>query len=78
MTFDEGCMVWEGCNPHLSPEGVASPKNFDRDNWKNGIAYSQWNPEEMASGEAFDHLKLVLSSGIKLNYEDGIPSNMNL
>ena len=74
LTLDEGCMVKPDTNT-LNIDSVYSPKTFDRELWKNNLAYSQWNIKEMLSGEALRHIKLVLSSGTRLKKYKGVYSN---
>ena len=38
-------------------ENINKPKFNDRTQWCNDIAYAQWHPSELESGEAWNHLK---------------------
>ena len=82
LAFDEGSMVWDHClqappnNQGLRE--IENPRTFNRKIWANNLAYSQWNKQEMASGEAWQHLKTILNSGIKLKYENSIATNTKL
>ena len=74
LSIDEGCLV----KPRgLTSENVCSPKVFDRECWKNNLAYSQWTIEEMLRGEALYHINEVLSSGVRLEYKNNIPFNLS-
>ena len=70
LALDEGCMVEPDTNT-LDTDSLRSPKTFDRSSWKNNLAYSQWNIKDILSGEALDHIKLVLLSGVSLGIEKG-------
>lgn len=55
VSHDEGSMVWE-----VSKHRFDEPRLLDYPNiksWKAKISYTQWEPYELASGEAWDHLK---------------------
>ena len=73
LAMDEGCLVKTSALTH---KNIRFPKTFDRESWKNNLAYSQWTIKEMLNGEALHHIKCVLSSGIKLKY-DNMPMNIN-
>ncbi len=51
---DRGSMCWEVANRSLVSVDV--PNKPDRSQWLNDLAYCQWTPEEMRSGEAWAHL----------------------
>lgn len=54
FSFDEGSMVWPICNK--SWLDIENPKFPNRQQWLNNLAYSQWLPAEMRSGEAWHHI----------------------
>lgn len=76
----EGCMVKSVTNKleDIIELGGNKLSTFDRESWKNNLAYSQWTCEEMLSGEAWQHLKAVFDSGVELSYVNYLPSNINL
>ena len=39
---------------------IGNPKTYDRSQWLNDMAYTQWTPDEMAEGLPWLHLKDVL------------------
>ena len=53
VTLDVGAMAYmvTGHDPRTVPP---TP---DRTEWAHGLAYTQWSPEEIARGDAWDHLK---------------------
>lgn len=53
--LDEGAMCW----PVASHELTDEPKRPDRTKWAWDLAYAQWLPHEIESGEAWDRLKDV-------------------
>lgn len=55
VSMDRGSMVWD-ISAH-DFKGINSPKLNDRTQWCNDIAYAQWHPTELESGEAWNHLK---------------------
>ena len=55
VSLDEGSMVWDISDHDFTKLNV--PTWYDRDQWCNNIAYAQWHPDELRSGEAWDHLK---------------------
>lgn len=55
VSMDRGSMVWD-ISAH-DFKGINSPKFNDRTQWCNDIAYAQWHPTELESGEAWNHLK---------------------
>ena len=55
-------------NTELTEEGVNEINNFQLENlnydinlqdWKNKIAYTMWNKDEVSSGKTWEHLKSV-------------------
>ena len=55
ISLDKGSMVWDISEHHF--EKINNPKFYDRTQWCNDIAYAQWHPSELESGEAWNHLK---------------------
>ena len=55
IALDQGSMVWD-ISAH-DFKNINSPKLNDRAQWCNDIAYAQWHPSELKSGEAWEHLK---------------------
>lgn len=55
ISLDQGSMVWN-ISAH-DFKSINSPKFIDRTQWCNDIAYAQWHPSELESGEAWNHLK---------------------
>ena len=55
ISLDQGSMVWN-ISAH-DFKSINSPKFNDRTQWCNDIAYAQWHPSELESGEAWNHLK---------------------
>lgn len=51
MAIDAGCMAWDVVAHDFSP--IVRP---NRGAWLKKMAYTQWNVDEMASGEAFNHI----------------------
>lgn len=54
FAFDKGSMVWDVCNKKLGK--IEEPELFDREQWLNDISYTQWTPQEMREGKAWNHL----------------------
>ena len=58
LAFDEGSMVYEASRHHV--EYILDPglilAGLDRQRWLNDLAYAQWTPAEMESGEAWRHI----------------------
>jgi hypothetical protein len=54
FSFDSGSMASEVCNHWL--DEMDKPRMPDRHQWLNNIAYAQWTPDEMRSGDAWRHL----------------------
>jgi hypothetical protein len=54
VTCDRGSMAWAvtGHDP------TGAPPIPDRTQWAHDLAYTQWNPDEIASGEAWAHLEV--------------------
>lgn len=58
FALDSGSMVWPVTHHDLSTiENLDN--NFDMQSWKNRVAYTFWNKEEVSSGECWMHLKPV-------------------
>ena len=55
INLDIGSMVWDIAESDF--DQINSPKHQDRTQWCNNISYAQWHPNELRSGEAWDHLK---------------------
>jgi len=55
ISLDQGSMVWDISEHDF--ENINNPKFNDRTQWCNDIAYAQWHPSELESGEAWNHLK---------------------
>ena len=55
ISLDKGSMVWDISEHDF--KSINSPKFHDRTQWCNNIAYAQWHPKELKSGEAWEHLK---------------------
>ena len=55
IALDQGSMVWDISEHNF--EKINNPKFNDRTQWCNDIAYAQWHPSELESGEAWNHLK---------------------
>lgn len=55
ISLDPGSMVWD-ISEHTF-DNINTPKFNDRTQWCNDIAYAQWHPSELKSGEAWDHIK---------------------
>lgn len=53
VVCNQGSMVF-GLGPRLPKDPLKRP---DRTQWARNIAYCQWLPDEIASGEAWDHLR---------------------
>lgn len=54
FAFDEGSMYSEIANKNLKT--LESPTYYDRKQWANNIAFSQWTPAEMREGKTWQHL----------------------
>lgn len=54
IAMDMGSMAWP-VTAHML-EDVNSPVRCDRTQWAHDLAYTQWNLDEMRSGEAWAHL----------------------
>ena len=55
ISLDKGSMVWDISEHDFKK--INNPKFNDRTQWCNNIAYAQWHPSELKSGEAWNHLK---------------------
>lgn len=58
FAMDDGSMVWLIAHKDLSQIENLN-YNIDLQDWKNKIAYTMWNKEEVSSGECWAHLKGV-------------------
>ena len=54
FAFDEGSMAWEVTDHDF--DYIEAPHTPDREQWLSNLAYTQWKPSEMRSGEAWNHL----------------------
>ena len=58
IALDKGSMVYDiASHDYLK---LLVPNWPDRTQWCNNIAYAQWKPDEVASGETWEHLKQYL------------------
>jgi len=57
LNLDPGSMCWELAMKSYSE--LNNPPKPDRTQWLNNLAWCQWLPEEVAAGEAWEHLKLI-------------------
>ena len=55
IAVDAGSMAWDVAGHQLAD--VADPPTPDRAGWAYSLAYCQWNNEEMAAGDAWEHLR---------------------
>jgi hypothetical protein len=62
FAMDDGSMVWPVAHKDLSQIENLN-YNIDLQDWKNKIAYTMWNKEEVMSGECWAHLKPVYFKG---------------
>jgi len=53
IAIDEGAMAWDLARHEITLERYMP----DRTQWLYDLAYKQWLPEEIANGEAWEHLK---------------------
>lgn len=63
---DRGAMTWP-----LGGDAIAGPRLADREAWSHRVAFSQWLPDEIASGLAWDHLRRILTedgAGVRFGY----------
>jgi len=51
-------MAWDVCSHDLSQ--IVNPLIPDRETWLDRLAYCQWTPEEIESGETWEHLSTYL------------------
>ena len=58
VALDEGSMVYDIAEHDFAK--LLVPTWPDRTQWCNNIAYAQWKPDEVASGETWEHLKQKL------------------
>jgi hypothetical protein len=54
VAMDQGSMVWPIASRSLDSVQLCEP---DRQTWLDRLAWCQWLPEEVAAGDAWDHLK---------------------
>jgi hypothetical protein len=54
FAFDIGAMTYPIANKNWLR--LENPEKPDRTQWLNNLAYCQWTPEEMRSGEAWEHI----------------------
>jgi len=59
FALHNGSMAWPVAH-HLLSQIENLNYNIDRTQWCNDIAYTQWNSKELASGEAWAHLKPII------------------
>lgn len=59
--FDKGSMVWDVAHNSGQIDFENLPKP-DRKRWFRNLAYCQWKPSEMASGEAWAHISKQVST----------------
>mgnify|MGYP000414799655 FL=1 len=64
LNLDPGSMCWDLAMKDFSE--LTDPPKPDRTQWLNNLAWCQWLPEEVALGDAWEHLKTNLEI---LNYE---------
>ena len=55
FTLDKGAMAYQVTSQDLSK--IEQPYKPDRTQWLSNLGYTQWTTDEMASGEAWEHLK---------------------
>ena len=55
VTYDEGAMAWD-----VTSHNVGYLVTPERNEWCYRMAYTQWSPEEISNGEAWEHLKGVI------------------
>lgn len=63
LTLDRGSLAWDVTFHDFSQ--IEKPPAFDRKQWAYNLAYTQWSPEEMESGEAWQHLRKCFYGGVK-------------
>lgn len=56
VTFDKGAMAWD-VTSHKIADPLVQP---DRTAWQHRMAYTSWHPDEIKSGEAWEHVKTAL------------------
>lgn len=52
---DKGSMAWDVCGHEFAD--IKQLPTPDRTQWCNNLAYTQWSPEEIEDGTAWNHLK---------------------
>jgi len=55
IVLDKGSMAWPVCGKSVMD--LLQPPRPDRTQWAYDMAYTQWSLREIASGEAWEHLK---------------------
>lgn len=60
INMDCGSMVWDIAERDFTR--INLPHWPDRTQWCNDIAYAQWHPTELESGEAWEHLKIKINN----------------
>lgn len=57
LNFSPYSMVWDLAMKEY--EEILAPPTPDRTQWAYNMAYTQWLPEEIRNGEAWEHLKII-------------------
>tara|TARA_Y100000004_G_scaffold59867_1_gene66763 strand:- start:368 stop:1252 length:885 start_codon:yes stop_codon:yes gene_type:complete len=57
FVFSKRSVAWDVTNHDLSE--INNPKTFDREQWFNNLAYTQWNLKEIEEGLPFKHLGIL-------------------
>jgi len=57
FVFSKRSVAWNVTNHDLSE--INNPKTFNREQWFNDLAYTQWNLEEIERGLPFKHLGIT-------------------
>lgn len=71
IACDEGNFAWTIGERNLkNVERVKMASDNDVKCWLQNLAYCQWTPDEMASGQVWEHLKSTIDAIIKENRED--------
>lgn len=55
ISMDMGSMVYSITDHDL--HSVVAPKTYDRTDWINNMAYTQWTLDEIRKGDTWDHLR---------------------
>jgi hypothetical protein len=53
IAIDRGSMAWDMARHEITLKRITP----NRDQWLYDLAYKQWTLEEIAAGEAWEHLK---------------------